>query len=75
MDNNDNTINNIQNENQDTITGPQNFDSSTYNGPQIDPNYKAPRYSAPRPKKPESSNLGKWAFALSLIFFSARMKT
>ena len=67
MDNNDNTINNIQNENQDTITGPQNFDSSTYNGPQIDPNYKAPRYSAPRPKKPESSNLGKWAFALSLI--------
>lgn len=61
-----NNVNNPENSNSETkglgITGPQNFDTKEYTSPYIDPNYKPPR-----PKKAESSNLGKWAFALSLL--------
>ena len=61
-----NNANDPENSNSETkglgITGPQNFDTKEYTSPYIDPNYKPPR-----PKKAESSNLGKWAFALSLL--------
>ena len=61
-----NNANDPENSNSETkglgITGPQNFDTKEYTSPYIDPNYKPPR-----PKKAESSNLGKWAFTLSLL--------